>query len=69
MVEIKKKCLICGKTTSLKITNKVAEMYDKYLAGYGLIQDLPLPADKREFLMSGMCMSCQEDFFNSEEEE
>ena len=69
MVKITKKCMLCGKESSLEITEKVAEMYDRYLAGYGMIQDIPLPAPEREFLMTGMCQTCQDYIFTEDEEE
>ena len=69
MVTIKKKCVFCGKDSELKLTSKVAKAYEKYLSGYGYIQDLPLSASEREFLKTGMCMDCQSMFFDMGEEE
>lgn len=69
MVKITKRCMLCGKPSTLEVTEKIAEMYDRYLAGFGMIQDIPLPANEREFLMTGMCEACQEYIFTEDEEE
>ena len=69
MKTVTKRCMLCGKESSLKLTEKVYASYEKYLAGYGYIQDIPLPADQREFLMTGMCDDCQHMMFDEEEEE
>lgn len=61
--------MLCGKVSSLDITDEVAEIYAKYLRGIGYIQDIPLDADKREFLKTGMCTDCQHMMFDEEEEE
>lgn len=69
MVKITKRCMLCGKESSLEITEEVNKMYQRYLQGYGYIQDIPLDADKREFLKTGMCDACQHMMFDEEEEE
>lgn len=68
MVNIVKRCFFCGKESSLKITDEVAKKYQQYLSGVGYIQDIPLPAEQREFLKTGMCISCQEIIFAEPEE-
>lgn len=69
MVTITKRCMLCGRKSSLEITEEVNKMYQRYLQGYGYIQDIPLDADKREFLKTGMCAACQHMMFDEEEEE
>lgn len=69
MVKITKNCMLCGKKSSLEITEEVNKMYERYLAGYGYIQDIPLDADKREFLKTGMCEDCMHIFDEPEEDE
>lgn len=69
MVKITKNCMLCGKKGSLEITEEVNKLYQKYLAGYGMIQDIPLPANEREFLKTGMCDECQHMMFEEEEDE
>lgn len=69
MVTITKSCMLCGKKSSLEITEEVNKLYQRYLAGYGMIQDIPLLADAREFLKTGMCADCQRMMFDVEEED
>ena len=69
MVKITKRCMLCGKESTLEVTEQIAAMYDRYLAGFGMIQDIPLPANEREFLKTGMCADCQHMMFDEEEEE
>lgn len=69
MVNITKRCMLCGKESSLEITEEVNNAYQRYLQGFGYIQDIPLPADQREFLKTGMCEECQHMMFDEEEEE
>lgn len=69
MVKITKRCMLCGRESSLEITEEVNKIYEMYLRGVGYIQDIPLDADKREFLKTGMCESCQHMMFDEEEEE
>lgn len=69
MVQITKRCMLCGKESTLEVTEQIAAMYDRYLAGFGYIQDIPLPANEREFLKTGMCAECQHMMFDEEEEE
>lgn len=69
MIAITKSCMLCGKKSSLEITEEVNKLYQRYLAGYGMIQDIPLPANEREFLKTGMCADCQHMMFDVEEED
>ena len=69
MVKITKRCMLCGKESSLEITEEVNKIYQRYLQGYGYIQDIPLPADQREFLKTGMCKECQHMMFDEEGED
>lgn len=69
MVKITKRCMLCGKESSLEITEEVNKAYQRYLQGFGYIQDIPLPADQRELLKTGMCEECQHMMFDEEEEE
>ena len=66
---ITKNCMLCGKESSLEVSSKIAAQYKRYLSGIGLIQDIELPADQREFLKTGMCEDCQHMMFDVEEEE
>jgi hypothetical protein len=69
MVKITKRCFCCGKESSLEITEEVNKIYQQYLRGVGYIQDIPLDADKREFLKTGMCVPCQEMIFAEPDED
>lgn len=69
MVKITKRCMLCGRESSLEITEEVNKIYEMYLRGVGYIQDIPLDADKREFLKTGMCEPCQHMMFDEEEED
>lgn len=69
MPRIMKRCFCCGRESSLEITDEVNKRYKMYLNGVGYIQDIPLPADQREFLKTGMCLSCQELIFAEPDEE
>lgn len=69
MVAITKRCPMCGNTHTLELNNDIAKQYDRYLAGYGYIQDIQLPAEKREFLMTGFCEKCQDIIFAEPEDE
>lgn len=69
MVTITKNCMLCGKKSSLEITDEINQKYQRYLAGEGYIQDIPLPANEREFLKTGMCEECQHIFDEPEDEE
>ncbi len=66
---ITKRCMLCGKESSLEITPKIYKQYERYLSGIGYIQDIELPANEREFLKTGMCADCQHMMFDEEEEE
>lgn len=68
MVRIVKRCFCCGRESSLEITDEINKRYIMYLNGVGYIQDIPLSADQREFLKTGMCFKCQELMFDEEEE-
>lgn len=69
MKVVTKRCMLCGKESSLELTDEMYALYERYLAGIGYIQDIPLPADQREFLMTGMCEDCQHMMFDEEEDE
>lgn len=68
-MKVRMTCPICGKENTLEVETKIFLKYQKYREGYGLIQDIPLPADQREFLKTGMCMKCQEWIFAEPEED
>ena len=69
MRTVTKRCMLCGKESSLKLTADMYAKYEEYLAGHIYIQEIPLPADQREFLMTGMCEDCQHMMFDEEEDE
>ena len=67
---ISKQCPMCRKTTHLEVPDDIYQPYvTRYLAGFGYIQDIPLPADQREFIKTGYCMKCQEILFAEPEDE
>lgn len=64
-----RKCPLCNKWYTMKLT---AEQYEKlydYRHGYGLIQEQfpELNKCEREFLKSGYCPHCQEQIFGNGE--
>lgn len=64
---VTKNCFICGKESWVSLPDDIASMYNRYLNGEGYIQDIPLCANVREFLKTGMCQTCQNDFFGQSE--
>ena len=64
-----KNCMLCGKKGQLEISGEAEKMYKVYMSGRCYIQDIPLSADQREFLKTGMCPECQHMMFDEEEEE
>lgn len=68
-MKVKMRCPICGKITCLEVTPEVYKKYQLYQEGYGMIQQIPLPANEREFLKTGICMKCQEFVFAEPDEE
>lgn len=66
-MNITKTCPICGKTTVITVD---ADAYTAWHARRVLIQDAfpTLSLEVRECLISGMCLPCQEAFFEEEEE-
>ena len=56
---VKKNCPICGEISELEVSEDTYKKYLSYKEGYGYIQDIPLPAEQREFLKTGMCEKCQ----------
>ena len=63
---VKKDCPFCGQSSQLEISEENYKRYLKYREGYGYIQDIPLPAEQREFLKTGMCQRCQNWMFEEE---
>lgn len=64
--DIHKKCPCCGKITALTMTNEQLASYNTYLTGNQLIQDIfpEFNPFKREFLITGYCISCQSKIFS-----
>lgn len=66
-VRVKKTCPDCGKQFYIHVDE---EGYEKWKGGMLIQNALPhLSAEIRECLISGMCLSCQEKFFGSEDED
>lgn len=68
-MEIARRCPMCGKTTAIKVSDKIAKAIERYQNGNGYIQDIPLPASEREFIKTGFCIPCQEILFAPPEDE
>lgn len=64
--DINKKCPGCSKETALILTDEQLELYNTYLTSNQLIQDVfpEFDAYKREFLITGYCISCQSKLFS-----
>ena len=64
-IKIKKDCPMCGKTNSLNLSSNEFSNYQKYLNREGLVQELlpDLNIFEREFLMTNICLKCQEKLF------
>ena len=60
---LERKCPMCGQVTEIKIPRELEAAVDEYMLGFGYIQDIPLPANEREFIKTGYCMSCQKLLF------
>ena len=57
-------CPMCGTINHLEIPDDIYQPYvARYEAGFGYIQDIPLPPNEREFIKTGYCMDCQEVLF------
>ena len=65
-----KQCPMCQEWNELTLKGKkVLEKYREWTLGKAFIQDIPLPANEREFLKTGYCNECQKLLFESDEEE
>lgn len=60
-------CPICHKTTEITVS---LEQYNRYMFTSALIQDVfpEMDIHTRETIISGMCLSCQEEFFVEDED-
>ena len=61
-------CPMCGKVNAIKVADALKPYIDRYNTGIGYIQDIPLPAEQREFIKTGFCMECQEVLFGVEDD-
>lgn len=68
METIYKRCPLCGKITTMEISDEVNQQYIQYAHGVGFIQDISASADVREFLKTGICLPCQKMFFDEDDE-
>lgn len=60
-------CYSCGKKQSVQV-DSVA--FEKFKSGRFVQDCFPsLPADEREFLISGICSTCWDDMFPSEDDD
>lgn len=67
---ITKRCPMCNKVTHLEVLDDIYQPFvTRYEAGFGYLQDIPLPANQREFIKTGYCMECQEMLFAEPEDE
>lgn len=63
-------CPMCGNLTHLEVPDDIYQPYvTRYEAGFGYLQDIPLPANEREFIKTGYCMECQEMLFVEPDDE
>lgn len=61
MLNIKRKCAVCGKEREIKVPK---EGYERWKAGLYIQEALPtLSDDDREFLMSDICSECFDNLF------
>lgn len=66
-MKIQKKCNICGK---LHVLDVKEESYKLYLSGVHIQDALPeLSVDDRELLISGICGTCFDAIFSSDDED
>ena len=64
-MKINRMCPMCRKLSAIEIADEVAPAIELYNAGFGYIQDIPLPANEREFIKTGYCMKCQDILFGT----
>ena len=63
-------CPMCGNLTHLEVPDGIYRSFvTRYEAGFGYLQDIPLPANQREFIKTGYCMECQEMLFTEPNDE
>lgn len=67
-MKIERRCPMCSKVTAINVVDEIVPMIELYNAGFGYIQDIPLPANEREFIKTGYCMKCQGILFGTGEE-
>lgn len=70
-MEIVRVCPSCKEPNTLELDEKYREAFSLWRRGL-LIQQtdlIELPPEKREFLISGMCMKCQREFYGHGEED
>lgn len=68
-MRIHRLCMMCGTINSIEVDDSLENAINRYQKGIGYIQDIPLPANLREFIKSGYCLDCQEILFAPYEEE
>ena len=66
-IVLKTVCPFCGKHQQLVLTGDKAQAYQKgkvaYMSGYAIQAAFPsFNADEREFLLTGICAKCWENF-------
>lgn len=66
---IKRICPMCNKTNTIEVSDNLENAINRYMSGIGYIQDIPLSAEKREFIKTGYCFECQDWLFGGFEEE
>ena len=72
MTTLSKPCPFCGDRTDMEFTEtEIRKYFTEYMNGGKAIQSVfpDMPANKREFLMTGMCQKCQDTIFHDDEEE
>lgn len=63
-------CPLCGENTSLTFDDeKILRKIEQYERHEIYVQDIPIPANQREFLKTGYCLECQKLLFGEIEEE
>lgn len=66
MIGFKRPCMLCGKFSEMQFTGEEMHKYiTEYRNGGKTIQSVfpDMPANKREFLITGMCPECQAEMF------
>ena len=63
VVGVTKICPMCGRINEIEVPRDIWDKVTNYWNGVGYIQDIPLPANQREFIKTGMCLGCQEIIF------